>query len=229
MSEMFLPAFVQSDPIQVGSEFLRPVQWAAKLAPKEPPGSLIVWKNALLWLEGEKFADKEELIAKVLKVIAFQAQPQGGPPPLVVEVDPPEPEVLEDEPVVWHMKEKKVRKPKVAHVAWTAKQLGTAIVQQALVKFGHSFRFDGPSLNISEVYQHFDPKAYTYPKLIAKVRDALAALQPPNSRFGVSSKAIYSAASSPGKGKNFNIKVQEPDKSKPNGYSAAAQIHVLWQ
>lgn len=230
MSDMFPSTMALSEPIQVGAEFLRPAQWAAKLAPKDPPGSLIIWKNALIWLEGEKFGDQQELIATVLRVIDFQAQPQGGPPPLEVQVDPPEPEAPEGkQDVVWQTQSKKVRKPKVAHVAWSATQLGAAIVQAALVKFGYSFRFAGPSLDINEVYQHFQPNDFTYPALIAKVRDALAALPSPNSRFGVSSKAIYSAASSPGKGRNLNIKVQEPDKSKPNGYSAVAQIHVIWQ
>ncbi len=75
---------------------------------------------------------------------------------------------------------------------------------------------------------HFSPGEFTFPGLIGAVRDEIAKLPAPSTKFAVPKSARYNAAGSPGKGKNFNFKVQRKDSSKPNGWSAVAQIHVIW-
>jgi hypothetical protein len=239
MSAVFPSTMPLSEPIRVGGEFKRAPQWAAKLAPDEP-GALVAWKNALLWLEGEAFGSEGELLEKVRRILDFQANDRGGPPPTEVEIEEPDP-VDEPEPVIKPVsgpkpkddgfktvKSKSRRKDDEPKPRWSAQQLAAAIVQEALKTFDRTFQYTGPSLPISDVYARFDPQEFTYPTLIARVREVLTALPSPSSRFPVAHSARYNAATSPGKGKNFNIKVQRKDSLAPNGYSAVAQVHVLW-
>jgi hypothetical protein len=133
----------------------------------------------------------------------------------------------------WETAPKKTKKVKQARPTWSTQDLGSAIVDAAIrtLQTAGNFRFAGPSLRIADVYQDFPDKKglFTYPALIGAVRDAIALRGNPSTLFAVKKSARYWAESSPGKGSNFNFKVQVPDTSKPNGYSAVAQIHVLWQ
>jgi hypothetical protein len=104
-----------------------------------------------------------------------------------------------------------------------------AIVDGCLKELDRVFQYAGPSLKISDVYRAFNTKGYTYPALIGAVRDEIAKLAQPSTRYAAPKSARYNAAGSPGKGKNFNFKVQRKDSKAPNGWSAIAQIHVLWQ
>lgn len=239
MSAVFPSTMALSEPIRVGGEFKRAPQWAAKLAPNEP-GALVAWKNALLWLEGEEFGSEGELIHKVRRILDFLANDRGGSPPTEVEIEVPDP-VEEPEPVIkpvsgpkpvddgfTTVKSKPRAKNNEPKPRWTAAELAAAIVQEALNAFDRSFKYAGPSLSISDVYARFDPKEFTYPTLIARVRTVLTQLPSPHTRYPVASSARYNAATSAGKGKNFNIKVQRKDSQAPNGYSAVAQVHVLW-
>lgn len=236
MSAVFPSTMPLSEPIRVGGEYKSPYQWAAKLAP-DTPGALVEWKNALLWLEGEAFGSEDELSAKVRRILDFLANERGGALPPSVEIEPPEKDEkgsTSSSPssssggwtTVGSSKPKRSSGPKPR---WTRQQLAAAIVQQAMVIFDRCFQYAGPSLPISDVYARFDPNEFTYPQLIGAVRDALLDLPSPVVSFGVPHTARYAAAGSPGKGRNFNIKVQRKDSSRPNGYSALAQVHVLWQ
>lgn len=222
--------------IIVGSRALTPYQWAAQLAPND---KLIAYKNAMLWLEGEIFGSVDEFLGKVERIVKFQAeeihQPTATTIPKLGEAA--EKEDTEEEsstkPVKetgWEKIPKKKRKPKKPIVRLTRRQLAKAIVDGCLNEMRRVYSYTGPSLRISDVYSRFDPKEFTYPGLIADIRTEIQNLSIP-SQCGMAAKtsARFWAESSAGKGKNFNFKVQEPDSGKPNGWSAKAQVHVLWQ
>lgn len=204
-----------SQPIGVGGEWKSPYQWAAKLAPSD---QLVSYKNALLWLEGESFGSEAELVDKIKRVIAFQNNQDSSPP----ETAPTEGE--------WQSTRRRGGKKSSAPKArWTLAQLASAIVDAAIDAMKRTFDYKGPSLRISDVYSDFDKNEFTYPNLIRAVRAEITARPIPAKQFGVPASARYWAETSAGKGKNFNFKVQKKDTSKPNGWSAAAQIHVLWE
>lgn len=250
MSSLFPTLMSLSEPIRVGGEFKRAPQWAAQLAPTGP-GDITKWKNALLWLEGEQFGSEQELVAKVHRILDYLENERGGPPPTEVELEPPEIEVevpskspvIGGPPpvVVVHLQPPvddgfvtvKTRVKKATEEPrprWSVDQLAAAIVQESLVIFGRTFTFAGPSLDISSVYARFDKTEFTAGALLNAVNDVLYALPSPYTRFGAAPKsARYRAAGGAGKGKNFNVKVQRKDQTAPGGYSAIAQVHVLWQ
>jgi hypothetical protein len=225
----------KSLPIRVGTEYKTPYQWAAEFAPSE---QLVQYKDAMLWLEGEEFASKEIFLDKVKRVLEFQEKEK-----LVNTNSVTVPEVIEeteetpstsiskrDDDKGWKTTQKPKRKPKAQFVKWTRQQLATAIVDRCIEIFHRTFSFTGPSLDISDVYPQFDKNEFTYPALIGSIRDALNNVRGPSVEgFPVPRSARYWAESSAGKAKNFNFKVQKVDKLKPNGWSAVAQVHVLWQ
>jgi hypothetical protein len=222
----------QSLPIRIGNEYKSPYQWAADLA---PDGKLVQYKNAMLWLEGEDFESKDSFLTKVEKIVKYQEseshEPKASSPP------PQQPEPKDEDssgdkqPASegFTAVATKPKKAAAAAVPWTRQQLAKGIVDGCLRVLDRSFRFAGPSLPISDVYAKFDTKAFTFPQLIGAVRDEIDKLPQPSTRFAVPKSARYNAAGSPGKGKNFNFKVQRKDSSAPNGWSAVAQVHVLWQ
>lgn len=220
---------ITSQPIRAGGEFKTPYEWAAALAASE---ELVAYKDALLWIEGEEFGSREELLAKVQRIIEFQRNAQGGPPPLPIQATSAKPTGGQPAPPNddWQTVSRPSRRPKAVLPRLNIQQLAAAIIQEALEKFTRTFSFAGPSLIISEVYPMFNKDGFTYPKLITEIRNELAKRPSPYTKFGAAPKtARYAAASGPGKGKNFNIKVQRKDPSAPQGWSAIAQIHVLWQ
>ena len=230
MSSVFPSTMSLSAPIRVGAEFKSPYQWAAKIAPTTP-GALVEWKNALLWLEGESFGSEAELATKVTAVLDFLSRERGGPEPAEVEIEAPEPEPEpKDDGPAWQTtgKPKKPKAAKEVKARWTIDELAEAIAQESIKIFDRTFAFAGPSLNISDVYERFDPKEFVSSRLIGAVRVALMRWPTPRSR-GLPASARYAAATSAGKGKNFNVKVQCKNPSVPNGYSAVAQVHVIWQ
>jgi hypothetical protein len=215
-----------TEPIRAGDVSKSPTVWAAQLAGKAP-GELVEFKNAILWLEGQSFGSEEDLRDAVARVIAFQ-QDDARKPTAHVAVAA---DTTEDE---WEAAPaKKTKKVKQPRPTWSAQDLGSAIVDAAIRKLQipSNFKFAGPSLRISDVYEDFAAKkgSFTYPALIGAVRAAIGQRGNPSALFPVKNSARYWAESSPGKGSNFNFKVQVPDKDKPNGWSAAAQIHVLWE
>ena len=222
-----------SGPITVGSECKSPYQWAALLAPKED-GKLVQYKNAMLWLEDETFGSREEFLAKVLRVIKFQEE-ENHKPTATVSVPSgiaAQEDDDEEDSGGWStpVKNKKKKKAKGPVVRLTKEQLANAIVNACINELKRVFSYTGPSLNISSVYSGFKKDEFSYPQLIGAIRDEIVKLRSPSQEgFPVASSARYNAASSAGKAKNFNFKVQRVDKSKPNGWSAVAQIHVLWQ
>lgn len=224
-----------SSQIRVGTEYKSAYQWAAKLAPTAKPENratgtpavqdrLIEHKNAMLWLEGEDFASVDEFLAKVERVIEFQKQEQPHQP---VATNPPPIEPVEstgpsDAGGGWSTATAKVKKPKAQFVPWTTDQLAKAIVDRCVDELQRVCKFAGPSLDISDVYSRFSSKDFDPRRLLGAVR-AEAQKLPQRSPMR------YWADGGPGKGKNFNFKLQKVDKSKPNGWSAIGQIHVLWQ
>ena len=214
--------------IMVGSVIKSPYQWAAALAPE---GKLVQYKNAMLWLEGEDFGSVGEFLAKVERIIKFQEEETHRP--VATTLPPLQPvestEESGSDSGKWKsVKTSKPPKPKAPFVRWTKQQLAKAIVDGCVKELERVFSFTGPSLNISTIYSHFNPGEFTFPGLIGAVRDEIAKLPAPSTKFAVPKSARYNAAGSPGKGKNFNFKVQRKDSSKPNGWSAVAQIHVIW-
>jgi hypothetical protein len=220
-----------SGPITVGNECKSPYQWAALLAPKEE-GKLVQYKNAMLWLEDETFGSRDEFLAKVLRIIKFQEEEEHKPTATVSVPSGISAEEDDDQSDsdTWSTPVKKKKKAKGPVVRLTKAQLAKAIVDACINELKRVFSFTGPSLNISSIYSGFKKDEFTYPQLIGAIRDEIVKLRSPSQEgFPVSSSARYNAASSAGKGKNFNFKVQRKDSSKPNGWSAVAQIHVLWQ
>lgn len=217
-----------SDPIFVGVESKTPYQWAAALA---PDGQVIPYKNAMLWLEGESFGSTGEFLDKVAKIIKFQEEEAHRP---TATVTVPEKIPLETaEPAVdtgWKSVPAPKRRTKAPFARWTKQQLAKAIVDGCVAEMKRVFSYTGPSLRISTVYPQFSENEFTYPALIGAIREEIVKLRTPSEEgFGVPKSARYNAAGSPGKGRNFNFKVQRKDSSVPNGWSAVAQIHVLWQ
>jgi hypothetical protein len=218
--------------IMVGSVIKSPYQWAAALAPDD---KLIQYKNAMLWLEGEDFGSQSEFLAKVERIIKFQEEESHRP---VASLPPPQIEPLETSEESteesssggkWSTaKTSKPRKAKTPFVRWTRHQLAKAIVDGCVREMQRVFSFTGPSLSISTVYPQFTAGEFTYSRLIGAIRDEIEKLPSPSTKFGVPVSARYNAASSPGKGKNFNFKVQCKNSKAPNGWSAVAQIHVIW-
>jgi hypothetical protein len=225
-----------SSQIRVGTEFKSAYQWAAKLAPAAKPENratgtpavkdrLIEYKNAMLWLEGEDFASVEDFLAKVERIIEFQTAEHHQP--VATNPAPTQPVESTDESdaggAVWQSaKTTKVRKPKAQFVPWTTDQLAKAIVDRCVDELARVCTFAGPSLDISAVYSRFSSKDFDPRRLLGAVRAEAQKLPQPG-RFR------YWADGGPGKGKNFNFKLQKTDDSKPNGWSAMGQIHVLWQ
>jgi hypothetical protein len=223
----FPTTMAQSIPIRVGSDSKSPYQWAAALAPKD---KVVEYKNAMLWLEGEDFGSQEEFLAKVHRVIEYQTKENHRP---VASTAPPNQPVesiekSDNDEGQWETKSRGAPKPKAAFVRWNRQQLAKAIVDACIREMDRVFSFTGPSLNISTVYSSFQSAEFTFPQLIGAIRDEIAKLPSPSTRFAVPTSARYAAAGSPGKGRNFNFKVQKKDSSKPNGWSAVAQIHVIW-
>ena len=218
----------ESLPVLVGSESRSAYQWAARLAPQ---GQVIPYKNAMLWLEGESFGSKDEFLAKVERIIKFQEEDSHRPTatvsvPVVIPAEDDE-STSEGE---WTTKAAKPPKVKPLFVRWTKQQLAKGIVDACIREMKRVFSYTGPSLAIKTVYPQFSTTEFTYPALIGAIRDEIVKLRIPSEEgFPVGKSARYNAASSAGKGQNFNFKVQRKDSSAPNGWSAAAQIHVLWQ
>ncbi len=230
MSAVFPTTMSLSAPIRVGAEFKSPYQWAAKIAPTTP-GAIVEWKNALLWLEGESFGSEAELTTKVAAVLDFLSKERGGPEPAEVEIEAPEPEPEpKDDGPAWQTtgKPKKPKAAKEVRARWSIDELGEAIAQESIKIFDRTFKFAGPSLSIGDVYERFDTKEFDRDRLISAVRRALMNRPSPRGR-GLPASARYAAATRRGKGNNFNVKVQCKDPSVPNGYSAVAQVHVIWE
>ncbi|MBI1358082.1 MAG: hypothetical protein GC160_27425 [Acidobacteria bacterium] len=215
--------------IIVGSQALTPYQWAAKLA---PPDQLIPYKNAMLWLEGEVFGSQEEFLGQVERILQFQQAVNHRPtatiaPPTGIGPEPdPEPQSGGG----WSAVKTKPKAPRKPKVRLNKQQLAAAIVDGCIDELHRVYQFAGPSLRISDVYADFNSKEFTYPALIGAIRTEIQKLRTPSQcGFNTKTSARFWAESSAGKANNFNFKVQVPDKSKPNGWSAQAQIHVLWQ
>jgi hypothetical protein len=197
-------------------------------------------KTQCFWLEGEEFETKEQFLDKVKKILDFQQKEKLVS---VIAVQTPSVESQEEEsdevtlpetttrPAVPQFKTVKVKKPstKKKVLRWTKSQLAAAIVDRCIAEMKRVLRFTGPSVRISDVYSGFNKNEFTYPALIGAIRDELQNIASPGVIFPVGRKARFWAESSAGKGKNFNFKIQRPDKLKPNGWSAVAQIHVLWE
>jgi len=219
-----------SDPILVGSESKSPYQWAAQLAPHEE-GKLVQYKNAMLWLQGESFGSRDEFLAKVERIIAFQEEENHRPTATVevpVQPAPPVDESGSDKGWTTTSAPKKAKNAPAARL--TRQQLAKVIVDGCIREMKRVFTYTGPSMEISSVYPRFKKDEFTYPQLIGAIRDEIVKLQTPSQEgFPVPNSARYEAKSSAGKGQNFNFKVQRRDSSKPGGYSAVAQIHVLWE
>lgn len=217
--------------IIVGSRALTPYQWAAELA---PGGKVVQYKNAMPWLEGEQFGSVEEFLAKVERVITFQEAETHQPTAATVPKLPAPTETGESTAESggdgWASAPKRKQKKKGPRIRLTREQLAKAIVERCLQEMKRVFSFTGPPVRISDVYQDFDKNEFTCAALIGAVRDEIHKLKIPSEHgFAAKKSARFWAESSAGKGKNFNFKVQEPDSSKPNGWSAVAQIHVLWE
>jgi len=220
----FPTTMAMSLPIQVGTDSKSPYQWAAALAPE---GKVVEYKNAMLWLEGENFGSQSEFLAKVDRIIKYQNEENHRPvatitPPVVVKETTTTDTDSGDDGWGTVKSTRRPPKPKVAFLRWTKQQVAKAIVDGCVREMERVFSFTGPSLYIKDVYPQFDTKEFTFGQLIGAVRDELGKLPAPGKN------QRYNAATSPGKGNNFNVKVQKPDKTKPNGWSAVAQIHVIW-
>jgi hypothetical protein len=178
----------------------------------------------MLWLEGEDFANREEFLAKVERVIKFQNaeshQPTASNHPPIQPLE--KADESDSDGDGWTSKTKKPKKPKAQFVRLTVEQLAAAIVDGCLKEMKRVYSYTGPSLNISECYPQFDKHEFTLRMVLKAIREECMKLPQ-------SASARYWADGGAGKGNNFNFKHQKKDTSKPNEWSAAAQIHVIWQ
>jgi len=189
----------------------------------------------------------DDLKAKARKTVAFMAEDSGVPVdlsrPFYVKRDPEPPApvappvqtVQAASPVAgkqpasddgWTTKKAKPRKPKGQVHPLILGDFVKLIFDDCITAMERSFCYAGPSLRLSEVDGRFTTNSFTYPRLIGALRDEIVRRGKPSLFFGVKDSARFAAASSPGKGRNFNFKVQEQSKGQ---WGAVAQIHVLWE
>lgn len=235
---------VTSEPIRVGSVYKSPYQWAADIAPE---GQLLIYKDALMWMQGEEFGSLDGLKLQAKKAVAFLADERGvnvdlsapfyqkkEPEPTPIAIAPtvvaatPQPAATEDGG--WSTVSKPTKQPKANREQLTVPLFATMVFDACLTELKRVYSFTGPSLRFSDVDERYKSLNMKYPTFISALRQEIAKRGQPTTYLGQATKGSrFWAESSPGKGKNFNFKVQYPDKKKPNGWSASAQIHVLWE